>query len=264
MAKANTPAPSTAVARAKLNLPAGIDAEAQKEAAAIAKRVGAPSGDKMTVTQAKTFRLPNGTESPGPLNVIIVDFVAGNFLYDKEFDRNNITPPKCFAIGMEPSGLVPSENAIERQAESCAACWANQWSTDPKGGRGKACQNTRLLAIMASDATADSKMMILKVSKTAVRSFDGYVTDIAEAYKSPPRNVITEISFSSDDYSSLRFGNPQPASAAQVLLANSKKEGALARLLTEPEFSPATEPAAKGKTLTKPALAKPAATRRKT
>lgn len=231
-------AKGTAVAKAKLNLPANINEQLAAEAAMISSRVSAPSGDRIIVTQSKTFKLPDGSETDGPIDAIIVDFVSAYFFYEDSFDRNNITPPKCFALGLDAAGLTPSDNSPEKQADSCAACWANQFGSS---GKGKACQNTRLLALLPPDADDSTPMQILKVSPTAIKSFDGYVSSVARAFQKPVRAVLTTIGFDpNSEYSSLRFGNPRPVNNAQLLLAMSRKDEAIARLLTEPDVSAAT------------------------
>jgi hypothetical protein len=239
--------PSTAVTKAKINLPGDVNAAFAAEMASIQKRIGAPSGDRITVTQSKTLKLPSGVEVE-EIDGIIVDFVAANFYYTESFDRNNITPPVCFAIGLEPSGLIPSNNSPDKQTEACAGCWANQFGSS---GKGKACSNTRLLAVMATAPEADGEypMYILKVSATAIRSFDGHVGKVAQAFGMPVRGVVTRITLSQDsEYASLRFAVLEPASKELILIAQDRLEDARTRLLTEPDIAPRdTTPAVKGK-----------------
>ncbi|MGZ5125078.1 MAG: hypothetical protein ACXWC1_19980, partial [Burkholderiales bacterium] len=225
------------LAQGKLNLPADINEQLAREAAAYATRLSAPGGDRMQVTQGKTFRLPSGQEHPGPMSVIIVDFIAANHYYPDAFNHATFTPARCYALGLEPSILTPSDKSLEKQADSCASCWANQFGSDLKGGRGKACQNGRLLALMAPDSAPDAPLMVLKVSPTAVRAFDAYVSTIARAFNAPARAVVTDISFDGgSEYPTLRFGKPQPCSKEQVMLAHFRKQEALDRLLSEPEI----------------------------
>lgn len=229
--------PKTAVAKAKINLPVDVNQEMAAEIAALQKRISAPSGDRIQVTQAKSFKLPNGQEIDGPLEAIIVDFAAANFYYTEAFDRNNVTPPVCFALGLEPAGMSPSENSPDPQAASCASCWANQFGS---AGRGKACQNARLLAVLPLDATEETPIWILKVSPTAIRAFDGHVSAVARQYGLPVRAVVTAIDFSQEsEYATLRFSTVGPAPKELVLMAQSRKPEAIQRLLTEPDVSAA-------------------------
>ena len=200
------------------------------EIALIQSRISAPSGDRITVTQAKTYKLANGLEVD-EFDAVVVDFVAANYYYTDPFDRGNIIPPACFAISMEPGGMVPSENSPDVQAGACASCWANQFGTN---GKGKACQNTRLLAVLPLDADISTPFAILKVSPTAIRAFDSYAGNVARKHSMPVRAMVTQFSFSEDQYSSVRFTEMGFAEKDLVLLANGRKEEALARLLTEP------------------------------
>lgn len=228
---------TTAVTKARINLPADINKELAEEVARIQSRISAPSGDRITVTNSKTFKLPNGQEVDEIL-AVIVDFAAVNLYYTEAYDRNNVTPPACFALGLEPAGLTPSENSPDVQAGSCASCWANQFGS---AGKGKACQNTRLLALLPLDATEDTPLVVLKVSPTAIRAFDGHVSAVARKYGLPVRAVITRFYFSQDsDYATLRFADEGLADKNLVLLAQSRKEEALQRVLTEPDVSAAT------------------------
>lgn len=230
-------AKSTALAKAKSTLPANINEEFANEVAALQKRISAPSGDRITVTQAKTLKLPNGLEVD-EIECVVVDFVAANFYYSKQFDRNNIVPPDCFAIGMEPAGLVPSDNSPDKQCPSCAGCWANQFKSATTG-RGKACSNTRLLAVLPLDAEDSTPFMILKVSSTGLKSFDGHVATVASKFGVPVRGVTTRVKLSDDEWASLRFEVIEKLSPKDPLLAiaQANKAAALTRLQTEPDVS---------------------------
>ena len=228
-------AKSTAVAKAKLNLPANVSEQLAAEAASITNRIGSPSGDRIKVTQSKRFRLPSGEESAGPIEAVIVDFVSMNLYYEGAFDPNDITPPLCAAIGLEPSTLEPFDDATAKQCDTCVACPQNQFGS---AGRGKACQNTRLLALLAPDANMDTPLLLLKVSPTALRSFDGYVAQVGRSFNVPPLGVVTEISLDADsDYPSLRFGSPRPATPEQIALAMARRDEARARLTAKPDFN---------------------------
>lgn len=234
-----TKAKSTAVATVKTNLPANINEAFANEVAALQKRISAPSGDRITVTQAKTFKLPNGLEVD-ELECVILDFVAANFYYPTVFDRNNIIPPDCFAIGLEPAGLVPSDNSPDKQCESCAGCWANQFKS-ASNGRGKACSNTRLLAVIPMDADVSTQPMILKVSATGLKSFDGHVGLVAQKFGVPVCGVTTRISMSDDEWASLRFNVIEKLDMKDPLLALaiSLRGNAQTRLLVEPDVTAA-------------------------
>lgn len=210
-----------------------IRARMAQEIADMASRVGAPGGDAIKVTQDKKFEFPDGTKHAGPIKLVIVDFVSANAFYEGAYDPNNISPPACFAIGTNPTQLIPSDNSPVKQATACSSCPMNQFGS---AGNGKACKNSRVLAVLPPGANADTPLWILKVSPTALKAFDAYVTSIARSFQLPPVGVVTEVSFDeSVTYASLRFGNPEPNEDLEACFA--RKDEAMARLMTEPDVS---------------------------
>lgn len=262
MATAKTAAPKktgTALAVAKPTLPANIQDEMAKEMASFKERLSAPGGDRIKPTK-KGFELPNG-DTADTLRAIIVDFVSFNAYYKSTYNPNSIEAPECFAIGLEPTGMEPSENSKDKQCDTCTACWANQWKSG--NGNGKACGNSKLIALIEPDGDLNSPLMLLKVSATAIKNFDSYVAQVARTFNRPSYGVVTEITLDPNlDYPSVRFGDPQPCDKDQLALAFARKEEARQRLLTEPDFSSLPEAAA-APARGKGQLQKPAARGRK-
>lgn len=224
----------TAVAKPKTTAVANISAEMLAELEALKSKIAAPSGDRIQITQDKLFKLPNG-ETAESIQCIIVDFVSANFWYETGYQKGEITPPSCFALNAIPTEMAPSPNSPDVQADKCSLCWANQFGS---AGKGKACQNTKLLAILPPDADESTPLMILKVSPTGLKPFDSYVGSVARAMQRLPRGVVTEISFDPNvTYASLRFTAVEPATEEQMLLAHSRKAEAMERLLVEPDVS---------------------------
>jgi hypothetical protein len=78
-------------------------------------------------------------------------------------------------------------------------------------GKGKACNNGRLLAVLPPDATDETPIWLLQPSATALKGFDAYVTSVARTSQMPPISVVTTVSFDEDsEYSKMVFSNPQP------------------------------------------------------
>ncbi len=232
------------------NLPANIDEQLKQEVAELSARVQAPTGIMIKLGKDKTFRMPDGTSSPGPLNAVIVDFVNRNTYYDTKYNEKNPVPPVCFAINKVLKDMRPSDNSPKKQNETCAGCEQNKF---PEEGGPKPCKNTRLLALMMPNAKDDSPILVLAVSPTALKSFDGYVGSVAKMFNKPPIGVITEISFDpSSEFQSLRFGNPKPN--GNVVYHMSRRADAQAILNAEPVFTakggkPAVGAQRRGKTL---------------
>lgn len=237
--------PGTAVVPTKSNLPVNIAEQLAAETKALASRIQAPGGDKIKLTKKKTFKLPDGTESPGPLTVVILDFVSMNKFFDRPYKEGEISPPACYALGLEPTNLVPSEKSPDKQSASCGTCPNNEFGSK---GDGKACSNHRVLAVVAGagDTALDpnSPMWLVEVSPTAIKAFDAYVSMVRTQFGVPPVGVITDIFFDpSSEYQSLRFGNPQPNPNLELHFG--RRTAARTRLLTEPDVSAYTKPGKK-------------------
>lgn len=183
-----------------------IRAELKKQSDEIASRIGKPGGDFIKVQTDKSFKLPDGTVDKGPLSVVILDFISGNFYYDRPYKEGEMVPPACFAIGPEPDALIPHASSPVKQHADCKGCANNVFGTN---GAGKACTNTRVLAVTAPGPD-DAPIYYLKVSPTAVRAWDAYVKSIKAQFATLPIGVVTDIYFDESlKYASLRFGNPQ-------------------------------------------------------
>lgn len=226
------------------DLPALPNADAIAEA--LAKRIAAPSGDKIRVSQFKTFRMPNGQETGEPIQAVIVDFVSQNSYYPDGFDKDDMVPPTCFAINAEPSLLSPSPNSPEKQSDTCHSCPHNQWGTGPRG-KGRACKNSRVLAVMPADAGPDTPIWVLQVSPTGIKPFDDYTRSLISK-KIAPIQLVTEIGFDPEvDYPSLRFRAVRPLAANEFPMFMEKVPAAQARLLTEPDTTKREAPPPKAK-----------------
>jgi len=249
-----TAKPGTAVAvkgKATGGALVSIKDQMAAELAALGDRTAPAGGDKIQLKNDKTFNLPDGTKV-NELEVVIVDFIATNNFYEGAYDKDNIQPPACFAIGQVISQMVPSDNSPVKQSDACATCPMNQFGSS---GNGKACKNMRRLAVLPLDADADTPLFVLDVSPTGLKSFDGYVKSVAAKFGVLPVGVVTTITMDPNvDYPSLRFGDPQPNENVEVHWA--RRTEALERITQEPDVSSYATPAppkARGRTPAKPA-----------
>jgi hypothetical protein len=246
---------STALAtKANTNI-VDIKAQLAAQVAALAERTAPPTGAKVTVTQSKKFKFPDGTETPGPFEAVIVDYNVHRKFYSGTYDPNNIVPPECFAISDKPKGMTPSDNSPVKQdgGKGCDLCPQNQWGSARTGG-GKACKETRKLAILppAEDGenVNETPLWTLETSPTALKPFDAYVNGVAKTFQVPPVGVVTQFSFDANsDYPSVRFEHPQPNPA---LAEHFARQGEAQDILkTEPDVSAygqeAPKPAARGR-----------------
>lgn len=203
------------------------------QAAAVVDKTAPASGNAIRVTQDKQFLLPDGTKTPGPLHLVIVDFASKNTFYERAFDPKAITPPACFSIGSNPLKMVPSDNAPLKQATDCGTCPMNQFGSD---GDGKACKNSRVLVVLPPDADENTPLWTLATSPTANKGFDGFVTSVARIFQMPPVGVVATVGFDpSVTYAKLVFSDPQPNPNVEVYFA--RQAEAQAMLAVEPDVS---------------------------
>jgi hypothetical protein len=219
-----------------INIQDALKAEALKDAGRIT-----PGGGTQIRLSKSGFELPDGTKTPGPLEVVIVDFVTRHMFYDVKYDPKNPAPPACFATGPNQKDMTPSSNAPAPQADSCQGCPMNEFG--PNGER-KECNNTRMLAVLPVDATDETPIWTISVSPGALKGFDGYVSSVLRTFQVPPVGVVTSIGLLPNvDYPSLTFSNPQPNDNVAVHFG--RRTEARDLLLSEPDVSGYKPPVAR-------------------
>lgn len=202
-------------------------------AAALRARLMAPTGDKIKISN-KQFKLPSG-DVLDFLAVVVVDFVYYNAYYEGAFDPNNIVPPNCFSLSEEPRTAAPSPNAPEAQHDTCAGCWANEFGSN---GKGKACQNRVLIAILPTDAKEDTPFSILDISPTAIKGFSSYMTSVARNGKMP-YEVVTRIECNPATKHDVAIFDLEEELEDDpfIGMVESRLDEARERLMTEPDVS---------------------------
>lgn len=265
---------STAVAKTtktQVALPAEIEAQIQADIERFKSKLSTPSGNRIAVTQAKQFKMPNGNSAPS-ITGVIVDYIAKKAFYPDDFDRDNIKPPTCFALDFlphKPVTLTPSPNSPVVQSDGgCAECVQNQWLPTDKNPnkKRKACKDQYVLALLPLDADATTPLMTLELSPTAVKGFDEYVREVARDF-GPLYMVETTFIFDpKQEYASVRCVNQVRADTDLIALAFKAKEEAVNLLLVEPDCSsyeaPAAAAVAKAKSSSKLAAPRTARTAR--
>lgn len=217
-----------------------IQAALKTQAQAVAGQVEPPSGFKIRLKN-KQFTLPDGRKSPGPLEVVILDFVTTHAYYETDFDAKNPTPPACFAIGNDPKNMVPSPNSPVQQSTECKTCPMNQFG--PNNER-KACTNRRLMAVLPPDADESTPIWTIETAPMSNKAFDAYVSGIVAAKGVPPIGVVTEISLDPNvDYAKLVFGLVDDNPAVGEMLG--RQEEAKKLLAVEPNTSSYAAPTKK-------------------
>jgi len=225
--------------RSTPNLPINYAEQLSKEAAEITKRIAAPSGDRVRFNANRGFITPDGLEG-SELEVVIVDFISTNLFYEGDFDRDNPQAPGCFALGAEPATLVPSSNSPAKQAPTCASCPNNQFGS-ARNGKGKACKNTRLIAVMPAHAADDpdnAPIWIISIPPASIKSFDSYVHSLSVKQRTVPVGVVTSITLDPDvTFAAPRFSVVRPVDPKSLGVFMSRREEANQRLYIEPDVS---------------------------
>lgn len=154
--------------------------------------------------KGKQFRIDD-TVLGEKLLCVILRALRINRFYEGKFDVKNPVP-SCFSFG----GEIPEQHCKNKQSESCADCYQNQWGSLPEGG--KACSNNvRLCIASVSDL---NQLSLIEVPPSSLRNYNAYIRKLAGYNKcgnivlpaAPPYAVVTEISFDETvDFPKLKF-----------------------------------------------------------
>lgn len=183
-----------------------IEKEIAAQAAALEDSLPEASGFNIS-TEGKMFTLPNGKSHPGPLEVIILDYINYNAYYTTAWKKGEYSAPKCWALNRSAKSMAPSENVPpdDRQHPTCKGCPQNEFGS-AANGRGKACTNYVRLAITPADAGEGSEVMVLRVAPKGLTGWRRHAERVKEQTGSTPISVITEIKFNPNEvYPNLMF-----------------------------------------------------------
>lgn len=238
-----------------MQLPVNVEELLQRNRDELSSRLSAPAGDLVKIGTDKTFTFPNGDETAGPFEAVILDYQYLNEYYEGAFVRGKPNRALCYANGSIDTKLVPADDSPEKQAESCAKCPNNQFGS---AGNGKACKNRVVVAFLPPNADVDTPIHIIKLPPTAIKHFAKYMRTITKTARKSPIELVTMIGFDPDSsYATPMFEpateivNDRRAFRLNPALASSiaRAEEARTRLEEEkPDISekPVEEPARRG------------------
>lgn len=191
---------------------ATIEAELAAKAAEVSKQVGRPESKKITVDRNGNFIAAGGVSIGNSLEIVVVDFCSANDYYTAVYDPNNPSPPVCFARGREIEDMIPEDESPEKQSNDCASCPHNQFGSR---GNGKACKNTRNLAVVLAnelgDPDVEPELHLIQVPPTGLKSFDAAALQAARMFNGPPiKCVMTVRVVQQGQYNTLQFGDLEP------------------------------------------------------
>lgn len=162
-----------------------------------------------------------GSPLPGnQVAAVVVSHILENVYYADKFDPDNPSPPHCFAIGTKERELVPHEAAVEAGTAlegPCMSCPNNEWGS-AETGRGKACRNSRKLALLAAGSFShqdkleliddeghfeSAELGLLRLPVTSIQAFDSFVQKVHGSLKlngkpMPPCGVVARIKVVAD------------------------------------------------------------------
>lgn len=209
----------------------------------------APSSSKISVKAG--ILSYNGQAAEGnKLDCIIIASTHTNLFYEEKYDSDNITSPVCYAYSEDPDEfpMVPHPKASKPQADDCESCWANQWGSGK--GRGKACKNSRTLAVVPGGVTAEDiataevatlNLPVMTVSKM----WSPYVHKLSALYQRPPLAMVTTVGVKPDAKSQflITFDDAGPVDKSLIpgLIARAGTVKALLERVYEPNPEPTEE-----------------------
>lgn len=153
-------------------------------------------------------QLPNNE-----MAVIIIDSIIENTYYEGEYDPDVPAAPTCFAFGRVEDEMAPHKLVFEAGNQQCGTsglcdgCEMNEFGSADKG-RGKACKNTRRLAMIpVGRFTKDGSLDLIedlehyqtvepgymKLPVTSVKGYSTFVKQVATSLKRPPFGIITKV-----------------------------------------------------------------------
>lgn len=219
-----------------------LDAELSQSAIALRGAIGGPAGKSIKVKPTGNFITPEGHDLGSEFQCVIVDFMSKNMFYSTPFSADNPVPPDCYAANKLIAAMVPDPESPAVQAESCNVCPLNAFGSG-NNGKSKACKNTRELALIVIDAhnpnahlEADAPIYTLSLTPTALRSFDGFVSNAIRTLGGPPiKAIVTVAAENVGTYAAVSFHDMVPNPHYAVHAARRAEAADL--LARKPDFS---------------------------
>ncbi len=141
------------------------------------------------------------------LPCIILAASYKNALYKGRYDPNNIVNPNCFSLAETDDDMVPDAVVSKPEHETCTGCPNREWGSDPGGGRGKACKETRRLVLLPASvleaddpikAIKEGELAIMDIPVMSVKFYSQYVNILSGSIGLPAWAVVTDVSTKPD------------------------------------------------------------------
>lgn len=147
----------------------------------------------------------NDAPVPGnKLMAVPIDYMFENAYYPGRYNPAKAASPVCYAFGRKDGEMVPHPECESPQHTQCDGCPKNEWGSDPDGGKGKACKNSRRIALLHADSLKspeeilEAAVAFCKLPVTSVKNWSTFANQCATVLKMPPLAVVAEVSVVSD------------------------------------------------------------------
>ena len=192
------------------NLPVPWDEELARYAAEGAEAEASASAGTFFSIKGGQLTLGGNPLPNNEVAAIVVDFCFENVFYEGDYDPDEPRGPTCYAFARKEPELEPHERVVaasNHQHERCQGCEHNEFGSAEKG-RGKACKNTRRLALIAAGnfdrqggfvpdgdpaVIASQPIVFLRMPVTSVKGWATTVTQVANVLRRPMWAVYTRI-----------------------------------------------------------------------
>lgn len=199
----------------KTNPLALLEGQLSQQAQALRTQITTPGANRLSIDSQGNFVGADGLILGPEIEFIVLDFITAHRYYPRPYNDKNPEPPVCFAFGRDLNDMVPEDIAPEKQNDRCGipgregCCPWNEWKSDARGV-GKACKNTREVALITHDQfelpTNEQKILVYSVPPTGIKSFDAAVSYMVRTYNTPPiRNIFRGIAVKQATYTTVNF-----------------------------------------------------------
>jgi hypothetical protein len=187
----------TVQSQGAIALPDDLRAELAGEAkdAAAEER---PSLSKLS-TAGGQLKYQGNVVAGNNMDVVVLAAIYRNVLYKGRYNPNDIKNPDCFALSDNDDEMAPHENVKEPMNASCDGCSAGQWGSNPEGGKGKWCKQSRRLVLIPAGACESAETVkkaefaLLDLPVTSVKNYPNFVNAVAASINLPPWAVVANI-----------------------------------------------------------------------
>lgn len=188
-------------------------------------------------------------DGDGPRNSIELVILKANphlskIWYENGYVEGSNAAPDCSAA----NGLKPDAGVPKPQHAVCATCPKNQWGSDPRGGKGKACGDSRRLAVVPLQDIPNESLggpLLLRVPAASLQDLAAFSNQMqAKGY--PYYSIGIRIAFDAkESYPKFEFSAIRPLTDAEAdVVIGMQKTEAVARVVSEPSPAETAQAAA--------------------